>query len=223
VPEPPTHYQLSFTVRQAMALFIGVLLALGAAYFLGVLTGMSGREPARAASETAVPTPESTPAERVAALAASPTAIRPRSASPIPPFPKPVLGKEPTGKPAIQFFEDSSENEPTPSARPARSPAARTAGTRSEAHVRTATPAPSEAGEFWVQVTSVSSESEARVRRDKLVHRGYRARVVVGESPKGNVYRVRVGPYGSRDEAARASDRLSKEEKAKTWIVPAGK
>ena len=213
MPEPPTHYQLSFTVRQAMALFIGLLLALGAAYFLGLLTGMAGREQARTATEAATPTRSPTQPVRIAALAPSPTAIHPPASPPIPPFPKPVLGKEPTGKPTIQFFEDGSESEPTASARPAvRSPAA-----------RTPPPAAPETGEFWVQVTSVSSERDARARRDKLVHRGYHARVESVEGPKGSVYRVRVGPYRSRADAERTSQRLTREEKVKTWIVPAGK
>jgi DedD protein len=213
VPDPPTHYQLSFTVRQAMVVFIGLLLALGTAYFLGLLTGMAGREPARPSTEAAEPTHVPTARVRIAALAPSPTPIHPPASSPIPPFPKPVLGKEPTGKPTIQFFEDGSESEPTPSAgQAARSPAP-----------RTASPAANEAGEFWVQVTSVSSEREARARRDKLVHRGYHARVEPVEGPKGSVYRVRVGPYRSRVEAEHASERLTREEKVKTWIVPAGK
>ncbi|HKD10627.1 MAG TPA: SPOR domain-containing protein [Thermoanaerobaculia bacterium] len=212
MPEPPTHYQLSFTVRQAMVLFIGLLLALGAAYFLGLLTGMAGREQARPATEAAAATPSPTEPARIAALAPSPTAIRPPSSSPIPPFPKPVLGKEPTGKPTIQFFEDGSESEPTPSRQAVRSPPP-----------RAASPAAAEAGEFWVQVTSVTSEREARTRRDKLVHRGYHARVETVEGPKGSVYRVRVGPYRSRADAERASERLTREEKVKTWIAPAGK
>jgi cell division septation protein DedD len=212
VPEPPTHYQLSFTVRQAMVLFIGLLLALGAAYFLGLLTGMAGREQARSATEAAALTPSPTEPARIAASAPPPTAIHPPASSPIPPFPKPVLGKEPTGKPTIQFFEDGSESEPTASRQAARSPAP-----------RTASPAAAETGDFWVQVTSVSLEREAKARRDKLVHRGYHARVEAVEGPKGSVYRVRVGPYRSRVDAERASERLTREEKVKTWIVPAGK
>jgi cell division septation protein DedD len=74
-----------------------------------------------------------------------------------------------------------------------------------------------------VQVLSLSSEPEARARRDKLIHRGYRARVELAQAPKGSVYRVRVGPYSRREEAERASERLSREEKVKTWIAPSGK
>jgi DedD protein len=220
VPEPSTHYQLSFTVRQAMALFVGLLLALGAAYFLGLMTGLAGREggkTAAAAAVTPAPTPEPTAPERIAQAPAVPTPIRPLRTARIPAFPKPVLGREPTVAPSIQFFEDRAETEPTASPRPT---ASRSATPRPK--VSTAPPTAA-SGEFWVQVTSVASEREARARRDKLIRRGYRARVLPGQGPKGTVYRVRVGPYSSREEASKASDRLSREEKVKTWIVPAGK
>ncbi len=206
-----------------MALFVGILLALGAAYFFGLMTGLAGRDAERVAATTPVATSRPTP-ERIASLATTPTPIRPRAtaSSSIPAFPKPVLGKEPTGKPALTFFEDGSDRERTavpgstaPRRTPTRIPTAKSGAASS--------PGSAASEEFWVQVTSVTSEKEARLRRDRLVHRGYRARVLVGEGPKGKIYRVRVGPYGSREEASRASDRLSREEKVKTWIAPPGK
>ena len=59
--EPRTHYQVSFTARQALSLFLGLLAALALAYFFGLMTGLSGIEPPEAAT---VPTPavEETPA-----------------------------------------------------------------------------------------------------------------------------------------------------------------
>ena len=45
MPDPQTHYQLSFTTRQAVALFVGLLVVLGLAYFLGLMTGVAGRAP----------------------------------------------------------------------------------------------------------------------------------------------------------------------------------
>lgn len=217
MPEPPTHYQLSFTTRQATALFVGLLLALGAAYLLGVLTGLAGHEASSAAARvTPAATPEATRSEAIAAVALSPTAIRPlppRTAS-IPAFPRPVLGKEPTAR-RIQLFEDRAESEPTAPA--TRSPS-QVAPKRSPTR-----PPKVEAGGFWVQVASVSSRRDAVARKERLVHRGYHARVLAGEGSKGKIYRVRVGPYASREEALRASDRLSREEKVKTWIAPPGK
>jgi DedD protein len=213
VPDPQTHYQLSFTTRQAVGLFVGLLVVLGLAYFLGLMTGVSGRAP-KVAAEPA-PSPAPSPVEAIA-VAEQPTPIRPpRKTTSVPPFPKPVLGTDPTASPSLQFFEDRAE---TPAA-----PAQRTSAPRAT-QPRPAPPAATgSAGDFWVQVLSLSSEPEARARRDKLIHRGYRARVELAQAPKGSVYRVRVGPYSRREEAERASERLSKEEKVKTWIAPSGK
>jgi DedD protein len=214
VPEPQTHYQLSFTARQALTLFVGFLLLLGVAYFLGLMTGLAGRESPKTAAAVATAIPERSEPPRVADADSTP--IRPlrraESAVTIPPFPKPVLGREPTSAPNLQFFEDRAESEAAASV----SPTARPAPGR--------TPPPvAIAGDFWVQVLSASSEREARSRRDKLIRRGYRARILRAEGPRGTVFRVRVGPYGTREEAARASGRLSKEEKVQAWIVPAGR
>jgi hypothetical protein len=66
VPEPRTHYQISFTSRQAVLFFVVVLAVLTGAYFLGVVTGLAGRPPAESPAVTAsgaVPTAPAT-AER---------------------------------------------------------------------------------------------------------------------------------------------------------------
>jgi hypothetical protein len=47
-PEPRTHYQVSFTSRQAVLLFVVVLVSLAGAYFLGLLTGLADRSHRRA-------------------------------------------------------------------------------------------------------------------------------------------------------------------------------
>ncbi|MFY9552868.1 MAG: MFS transporter, partial [Thermoanaerobaculia bacterium] len=46
---PRTHYQISLTARQAVGLFAGLLVALGVAFFFGLMAGLSGRAPAPAA------------------------------------------------------------------------------------------------------------------------------------------------------------------------------
>lgn len=196
--EPRTHYQASFTGKQALGLFVGLLLALGIAYFLGVMTGLAGRgEPEEVAA--AEPAATQAPAEA---------------------FPTPVLGIQPKGPgrvlvPAdrgdaaasesaprgnIQLFEDRAEGETPQTASPSGSP---------------------HAAGFWVQVVSLSSEREAQVRSSRLSSRGYKATVSPASGPRGTLYRVRVGPFVTREEAANAAQRLSVEEKAETWIVPA--
>src|SRR5439155_576719 len=47
--------QVSFTARQALVLFVGLLLALGLAYFLGIMTGLVGREGPAAVSVATTP------------------------------------------------------------------------------------------------------------------------------------------------------------------------
>ena len=76
---------------------------------------------------------------------------------------------------------------------------------------------------WWVQVLATSSEREARLRRTALSARGYQAAVETMRGVKGATqYRVRVGPYASREEAGRAKEVLARQEKANPWIVPPG-
>ena len=204
--ERKTHYKVSFTARQALVLFVGFLLALGVAYFLGIMTGLVGRErPAVSVSTTPAISPTR---QAPAAVLEGPAA----SAPPKPHPPEIVAARAPGSTPSatreIQLFEDRGGPEPT------AAPTSRTA----------AAPAASGAAEtFWVQVLSSSSEREARARVRKLSARGYSSAIETVSSQKGTLYRVRVGPYRSRGAASLAADRLSGEEKVRAWIVPQGK
>jgi DedD protein len=209
VPEPQSHFQLSFTARQALLLFVCLFLALGVAYFLGVMTGLAGRSTESVAA-TAAPTapPVSEPTEAPAAVAAvRPTPEGRRTSQPAVAFPKPVLGTEPT-TPSLQLFEDRGGAAPTPAPRAAKA---------------TSVPAAAPSGEFWVQVVSVSSEKEARAVSQRLSRRGHHVSVSAAVGPKGTVYRVRAGPFRSREQAGKIAEQLSLEERVQTWIVPAGK
>ena len=53
--------------------------------------------------------------------------------------------------------------------------------------------------------------------------RGFHAVVLAGSGPKGRIYRVRVGPYGSEEEASHAVTKLRQEKIREPWIVPDGK
>jgi DedD protein len=192
-----------------MLLFICLLLALGVAYFLGVMTGLAGRSTESvtgAVAPTALPVSEPTEPP-VAVAAVRPTPERRRTLQPAVAFPKPVLGTEPT-TPTLQLFEDRGEVAPTAPPRAAKA---------------TPVPAAAPSGEFWVQVVSVSSEKEARAVSQRLSRRGHHVSVSPAPGPKGTVYRVRAGPFRSREQAGKVAERLSLEEKVQTWIVPAGK
>jgi cell division protein FtsN len=207
VPEPRTHYQVSFTSRQAVLLFVLVLVSLAGAYFLGLVTGLAGHQPAESAAAAApvpAPTPETgrvsagVPAPSPAAAAATPEA-QPSAAA--------AGAREPGAEGALQFFEDHPEEPGKAAPAPAR-----------KAGVGTAP-----AGGFWVQTLSTTSQNEAKSRRGALAAHGFHATVAPARGAKGPIlYRVRVGPYASHEEASRAADVLVRKEKVKTWIVPPG-
>ncbi|MEO8350033.1 MAG: SPOR domain-containing protein [Acidobacteriota bacterium] len=202
--EPRTHYQASFTPRQALSIFIGLLLALGLAYFFGLRTGLAGREAEESIAD--------------AGVAAAPAGGPPEAASAAGGdtgehlvFPAPVTGVAPQGSaaaptapPVIRPFEDGE------GAPPARAAAV------------VATPRPPASGGFRVQVVSVSSRADADALARRLSRRGFSAHVEPGVTASGAVYRVRVGPFATREEAAGAASRLAGEGRRETWIVPPG-
>ncbi len=208
--EPRTHYQISFTSRQAVLLFVVVLASLTGAYFLGVATGLSGRQPPESGSVPAAPAVTAAPAASEVPSGGPAANAAPASTPPAAPertAPPETAAREPGKAEGLVFFEDRPA-EPIP---PARTPSGLAA-------------APSRAsGSFWVQVLSTTSEHEARARRTRLSGHGYRAVVEPTRGPKRPVlYRVRVGPYASRDLASKAAEGIERREKAKTWIVPPG-
>lgn len=212
------------TARQAVGLFVGLLAALGVAYFLGLKTGLAGRDTVREAPavagdspvpeqlqlppiETAVPTASASLGSRTelagGALAATPSPAE----APVPS--------------TLEPFEDGSSSDeasPLAEASPGKAPAPPPARVR---------PAPASfSGKFWVQVASLASREEAGALSSRLSRRGFPSQLLTAADPrgKGRLYRVRVGPYASEAEAGRVADRLVRQEKLKgPWVVPDGK
>lgn len=212
--EPRTHYQISLTARQAVGLFVGLLLSMGLAFFFGLMTGLSGREGARPGPVTVAA--EGEQAAVPEAMPAVETAV-PMGATSRPPRRDAVAGAgiagaEPTAPPTLQTFEDSTAEEaaapPPPSAT-----------------AKPAVPAKAAAltGRIWVQVASLSSRSEADGISARLAKRGYHTQVVSDGRSKGRL-RVRVGPYRTTEDARRAAEKLRKQEKIQNpWVVSEGK
>jgi cell division septation protein DedD len=74
--------------------------------------------------------------------------------------------------------------------------------------------APSVGGKFMLQAGAMKTRETADALRKRLDRRGYKAMVIHATSPThGGVYRVRVGPFGSRDEAMRAMKSIRAEMK----------
>jgi cell division septation protein DedD len=226
VEEHRTHYQLSFTAKQALLLFVLLIGALGIAYFLGLMTGLSGRrggaEQMALAGGTPTPTPEALEFPRaVRGVSPGKGAVRPAAPtvpavtpSPGPPSSTSLANPGPTATPGLQMFDDGP-------------PAARVTAVPAPAAPRAKVPAPRAAepaaSAFWVQALSANSEKEAHAKRDRLAAHGFPSTVVPGPGPHGRVYRVRVGPFPNREEAQKAASRLKAREKLEPWIVPPGK
>jgi DedD protein len=71
-----------------------------------------------------------------------------------------------------------------------------------------ALPAPVKGGKFAVQVAAPANEKAARELSDRLKSGGFAAFTEKVETRDGARYRVRVGPYATRDDAERARARL---------------
>ena len=222
--EPRSHYQVSFTSRQGLAIFVALVAAIVLAYFLGLMTGLAGSD----ARQPPV----------VGAASPGPTAtVTPLSATE-PPFPAPVLGvggrtpaarpavrpvarqtetPPPAATPSVQLFEDRASSEPTRPPAPAAAVKPATAHGKPPAKV-------AEPSGFWVQVDSLSSKEQAEARRRGLAAAGFKgAAIVPGAGARGPIFRVRVGPYATREEAERAKESLSRKAKvANPWVVPPG-
>jgi cell division septation protein DedD len=229
VEEPRTHYQISLTARQAVGLFAGLLLALGVAFFLGLMAGASGRRGTPAVEPAPERVAALAPAEKPTAVAdavplvetgvptagGSRTELAPGNVTPIP--------AEPTTPATLQTFEDAASEEAgtAPQAVPTRAAAAPSPAKAPAPKVRGPAPA---SGRIWVQAASLQSHDEANALTSRLSRHGYHAVMLTASGPKGKVYRVRVGPYRTEDEAARAVALLARQEKIREpWVVPEGK
>jgi len=75
-------------------------------------------------------------------------------------------------------------------------------------------PAPSVEAKYMLQAGAMKSRETADALRKRLDRGGYKAKVIrVATQPLGEVYRVRVGPFGSRDEAMKAMKAIRAEMK----------
>jgi len=67
---------------------------------------------------------------------------------------------------------------------------------------------------FLLQAGAMKTRESAEALRKRLDWSGYKAKVVHATTPKqGEVYRVRIGPFGSRDDAMKAMKAIRTEMK----------
>ncbi|HNR14206.1 MAG TPA: SPOR domain-containing protein, partial [Thermodesulfobacteriota bacterium] len=81
-------------------------------------------------------------------------------------------------------------------------------------------PEPSTQGSYAIHVGSFKIESRAEELKQQLIQKGYPASTTLVNLPdKGDWYRVMIGSYSTRDDAALVADRLAKNENVPTLIM----
>lgn len=152
-----------------------------------------------------------------AAQGAAPEEAAKPGAAPAPGTPNDNKAGTKAERPRFEFYQIlPGEKEPAAgSARtpPAAAPAVPAAPPKAEAArpgSSPATPKPHGADNYWLQAGAFSDEKEADNLRAKIALTGLEASVHAVSTPaKGKLYRVRLGPYQSLDDANRIKATLS--------------
>lgn len=168
--------------------------------------GADGKTPEREASAVA-PTPADEPAAAPADAAAAPADAAPApDLKGLPAEPAPV--KAAAAKPAEKAPEKSK----------AKAEAKPKADSKKTAKVDTKPKAAG--GKFTIQVSAFQSRSQADHLVSNLKNKGYDAYIAQAVIPgKGIWYRVRIGTYGSRDDAQKTANTLKRKEGISTYVT----
>jgi DedD protein len=209
--------ELQFSTHQLIGVFLGIL-ALGIFVFLlgisigkkqTLLAAAGGAAPAPK-TETAAPrtplTADAAPSDIQKELDAHSRSAAPQTApSKSEPSPSPLetTANKPAGKPA-----EKPSDKPAAVA-PDKTPAKPEPGAKK--------PAPTEAAGAWfIQVAAVADKPAASAFAEKLKKDGYPALLIEPSAKdKKSIYRVRVGPFGSKGEADEAKNKLTEAMKKK--------
>jgi cell division protein FtsN len=198
--------------RHSFAFFVvGTLVVIAVAFFLGIQLGRYVEKGAgkQAAGKIALPGPSGENGARTATSdeirkdmsafseeASKIPAVAPPAA--IPPTAGEDLKKTES---EATFHESLSRKDPSPE------PMGRK---KEKAQVS----APSGGAKFMLQAGAMKTRESADALRKRLDGRGYNAKVFHAKTRTlGKVYRVRVGPFGSRDEARKAMKAIRAEMK----------
>jgi cell division septation protein DedD len=125
-------------------------------------------------------------------------------------------------KPSAASPSAPPKKAPTPEATPAV--AAKPAATPRPPKKPTEKPEPSAeparaAGQVVIQVFSSPEKEQAERIRDRLVGGGHKAYLSPVEVSGRTMYRVRIGPFASRDKAQQAAEQVRKSFKLDTWVT----
>jgi cell division protein FtsN len=178
--------------------------------------GTAGSTPAPAASAQATPV-SPTPTPEDTTLLADFGGSGDEEATPDPDLPEGRRRHGRRGRGAAQDDEEemAAANPAVPST-PAPGPSPTPARPRN-------TPAPAEprvaAGQLVIQVFSTADVDQAESVRGRLLKGGHKAYLSPVQVGGRTMYRVRIGPFDSRDQAQKVAEQVRKGYKLDTWVT----
>ncbi|MGE0704407.1 MAG: SPOR domain-containing protein [Vicinamibacterales bacterium] len=104
-------------------------------------------------------------------------------------------------------------------AAPPRPAPAAAAAVPAAATTQAAAPSRPAPGDWTVQVAALNARPEAEAVAKRLADKGYSAYVVTPGNGGPAVFRVRIGPFRTRNDADNMAARLEKEEQFKPWVT----
>jgi len=142
-------------------------------------------------------------------------------AAPRNPTPTPALApkhQKPAPTPASAAPKASAPAPEKVAAKPGKETPAATGKTPKKAADAAAEPAHA-AGQVVIQVFSSAEKDQAVRIRDRLVGGGQKAYLSPVEVAGRTMYRVRIGPFDSRDQAQKVAEQVRKGYKLDTWVT----
>ena len=214
--------------RRARRRLIGAIVLVTA--IVVVLPMVLDSEPRQASQEVSVQIPSPDSGVFASKVVPEPGASDAKAAQKAPPDkpevrpvpveePKPVAVAPEPPAPAKEAPKEAPKVAPKETPKPAPKPEAKTEPSRPAAAVpaaepakpaaKKAKPAPKPAsGQFVVQVIALADAEKAKQIQGQIAAAGIKSYTEVVKTSKGNVTRVRAGPFGSRGAAEKARDQL---------------
>lgn len=242
----PSYYEIALTNRQVIVAFVILLVCLIAAFFSGVWVGRESGY--RAAEQMARSTPppeeekkEGQNLEEFEFFGSEQKTTAPEepapAPAPAPPEEESTLAEDvgaeerpDAGGDGELAAADAPAEEETPAEERRRrrrereqQAAAATPSTTPPRPARAEAPVPAEprraAGQVVIQVFSSPEKDQAERIRGQLVRGGQRAFLSPVEVGGRTMYRVRIGPFDSRDDAQKVAEQVRKGYKLDTWVT----
>jgi DedD protein len=214
-------HEIQLNGKQLVFLFMAATVVSVVIFLCGVLVGRG----VRAERGTDADVAELSSAEPAPQQAASP-------GTPTPAGSDPTAAAAPQAVDDLSYFNRLEGSKPAPEQLKSERPAVAPPSGKSAAPQRTATPPPAAkeparaaaTGEpqgtgYAVQIAALNIRSEADAIAKLLAGKGYAAYVLSPAAGTPQIYRVRIGKFGSRREAETIATRLEKEEQFKPWVT----